>query len=385
METLWTRLRQASEGPTLPWSKRRRKCLTHAAHVNVSKMSGGTTHGDLRSIESSVASARNPEQRRGTTQIVSLPEESVEVVKVYLDNRPETTDSVRMLTDEVSQIQEVRYCLKTLREQMAARQNNNVKKYPANGYTVHNTAPIGNGNNNCNNYADHNEDVENHVQNLREETKRLHAQIEAMESRHREERHRLQAESEERRADLATQSERLRRAEAESVERGRRVEGLQRLLGNTEAESGLLRDRVAAERAELLRLRAQGGEGKEEEDRCSQLETEVALHKEKIHHLDDMLKSQQRKVRQMIEQLQNSRTVLQERDRTIGDLEEKMAFLEAENRELHDHMEHLLSGREPPPLKSAENKPVVIYSKPLMPSTHGNKSLPFIKVIEIKS
>ncbi|KTG44498.1 hypothetical protein cypCar_00014197, partial [Cyprinus carpio] len=30
-----------------------------------------------------------------------------------------------MLTDEVTQVQEVRYCLKTLREQMAARQNNN--------------------------------------------------------------------------------------------------------------------------------------------------------------------------------------------------------------------------------------------------------------------
>ncbi|XP_077599444.1 tuftelin 1b isoform X2 [Stigmatopora nigra] len=379
METLWSRLR--------PWSKRRRKCLTHATHGNVSKMSGGTTQGDLRFTGSSVASARNPEQQRGTAHIVSLPEESVEVVKVYLDNRPETTDSVKMLTDEVSQIQEVRYCLKTLREQMAARQNNNVKKYPANSYAVHNTAPIVNGNNNCNNYADHNEDVDNHVQNLREESKRLHAQIKAMESRHREERHRLQAESEQRRADLAAQSERLRRAEAESAERGRRVEELQGLLGNTEAESGLLRDRVAAERAELLRLRAQGqgGEGKEEEDRCSQLQTEVVLHKEKIHHLDDMLKSQQRKVRHMIEQLQNSRTVLQERDRTLGDLEEKVAFLEAENRELHAHMEHLLSGQEPPPLKCAENKPVVIYSKPLTPSTHGNKPLPFIKVIEIKS
>lgn len=37
--------------------------------------------------------------------------------------------------------------------------------------------------------------------------------------------------------------------------------------------------------------------------RCAELEKEVATLKEKIHHLDDMLKSQQRKVRHMIEQV----------------------------------------------------------------------------------
>lgn len=37
--------------------------------------------------------------------------------------------------------------------------------------------------------------------------------------------------------------------------------------------------------------------------RCAELEKELAMQKEKIHHLDDMLKSQQRKVRHMIEQV----------------------------------------------------------------------------------
>lgn len=37
--------------------------------------------------------------------------------------------------------------------------------------------------------------------------------------------------------------------------------------------------------------------------RCAELEKEVAALKEKIHHLDDMLKSQQRKIRLMIEQV----------------------------------------------------------------------------------
>lgn len=37
--------------------------------------------------------------------------------------------------------------------------------------------------------------------------------------------------------------------------------------------------------------------------RLEELEKENAVLKEKIHHLDDMLKSQQRKLRQMIEQV----------------------------------------------------------------------------------
>ena len=41
--------------------------------------------------------------------------------------------------------------------------------------------------------------------------------------------------------------------------------------------------------------------------RAEQLEKEVAVLKEKIHHLDDMLKCQQRKVRHMIEQVRFER------------------------------------------------------------------------------
>lgn len=41
--------------------------------------------------------------------------------------------------------------------------------------------------------------------------------------------------------------------------------------------------------------------------RAASLEKEVAGLREKIHHLDDMLKSQQRKVRQMIEQVNRAR------------------------------------------------------------------------------
>lgn len=328
-----------------------------------------------------------PEKQEETFELITPTEEKVEVIKVYLEARPKKTESVRMLTDEVTQIQEVRYCLKTLREQMAARQNSKNHKYPVNGIRVNKPSSqpaVTNGNTVLIESDAHVEDNQEESVRLREASKRLYAQLKEMEKRHQEEREKLQAESNAYFLRLADQSEQLQKAEEKSEERGQKVEELQRLLGSMEIESGILKDKMAAQEAELQQLKADREE-EQKEKRRAELEREVAVLKEKIHHLDDMLKSQQRKVRHMIEQLQNSRTVIQERDRVIMDLEEKVAFLEAENREMHDHMEYFLAGQDPLSLTSTENKPEIVYSKPLTPSTQSNKALPFIKVIETKS
>ncbi|KAK1880749.1 Tuftelin [Dissostichus eleginoides] len=295
-----------------------------------------TGNSERHSNKENVVAEGPPQKAEEKEETLVTPtEEKVEVITVYLEARPEAAESVKMLTDEVSQIQEVRYCLKTLREQMAARQNTNNNKYPANGFRVHvpgsqpalqtrpqvqvvrHIEPNGACHfvSACSQVGDNQEESVR----LREATRRLYSQLKEMEKRHQEEKERMQAEAEEC--------------------------GVRRLLGNMEIESGFLRDKMAAGEAELLQLRADGEESEESEKRCEQLETEVAGLKEKIHHLDDMLKSQQRKVRHMIEQLQNSRTVIQERDRFIRDLEEKVAFLEAENRQMHDHMEYFLAGQ----------------------------------------
>ncbi|XP_033980401.1 tuftelin 1b [Trematomus bernacchii] len=346
-----------------------------------------TGNSERHSNKENVVAEGPPQKAEEKEETLITPtEEKVEVITVYLEARPEAAESVKMLTDEVSQIQEVRYCLKTLREQMAARQNTNNNKYPANGFRVHvpgSQPAVTNGNTVLPKSEAQVGDNQEESVRLREATRRLYSQLKEMEKRHQEEKERMQAEAEECGVRVAEQSARLQKVEEQSEERGQQVEELQRLLGNMEIESGVLRDKMAAGEAELLQLRADGEESEESEERCEQLETEVAVLKEKIHHLDDMLKSQQRKVRHMIEQLQNSRTVIQERDRFIGDLEEKVAFLEAENRQMHDHMEYFLAGQEP--LTPTENKPEVVYSKTLTPTSPTNKTLPFIKVIEIMS
>ncbi|XP_029023860.1 tuftelin 1b isoform X2 [Betta splendens] len=328
---------------------------------------------------------RKPEEQEETLTLIPPTGGKVQVVSVSVGEA-----CVGMLTDEATQIQEVRYCLKTLREQMAARQNSNNNKgerkpspHPANGLRLNRpgsrpavTAETAVGPES----SAHEESVK-----IREATRRLYAQLKEMDKKHQEEREKLQAESSDYRTQLDEQSERLQKAEKQSEERGQRVEELQRLLGGMEAENLALKEKMAAGEAELLQLKENAEGGEEATERCAELEKEVAMLKEKIHHLDDMLRCQQRKVRQMIEQLQNSRTVIQERDRVIGDLEEKLAYLEAENREMHDRIQYYLAGQDLPPLTSTENKPEIVYSKPLTPTSSTNKNLPFIKVIEIKS
>ncbi|XP_072423809.1 uncharacterized protein [Chiloscyllium punctatum] len=56
-----------------------------------------------------------------------------------------------------------------------------------------------------------------------------------------------------------------------------------------------------------------------------------------------MLKSQQRKVRQMIEQMQSSRTQIEEKDLLIQQLQERVEHLESENREMQDRLEYVTS------------------------------------------
>ncbi|XP_069372832.1 tuftelin 1b isoform X2 [Paralichthys olivaceus] len=416
MGSMWKKIRQVTDGKMLRFSSANAKCLPEGGVIIFSEMSGavkqtlgsGEEKNDrcrrlrltlqdqhqsgctLGNKESSIAVVppQKPVEQEETLELIAPIDEKVEIIKVYLESCPKTAESIRMLTDEVSQIQEVRYCLKTLREQMAARQISNNNKCPANGFRVNLTSSqpaVSNGNTVLIGSNAHVADNQEESVKLREVTKRLYAQLKDMEKRHQEERQRLQAESNEYHTRLAEQSEQLQKAEEQSEERGLQVEELQRLLEGMELESGILKDKMAAGEVALLQLKASREEGEEREQRCAVLEKEVAILKEKIHHLDDMLKCQQRKVRHMIEQLQNSRTVIQERDRVIGDLEEKVAFLEAENREMHDHMEYFLAGQNPPPLTSTENKPEVVYSKPLTPTTQTNKALPFIKVIEIKS
>ncbi|NXL93621.1 TUFT1 protein, partial [Alectura lathami] len=158
------------------------------------------------------------------------------------------------------------------------------------------------------------------------------------------------------------------------------VEELQRLLAGMEKEHRTLLLKMKEGEAELARLSGVEGDKLAEQDRSAKLEKEVATLREKIHHLDDMLKSQQRKVRQMIEQLQNSKTVIQAKDAVIQELKEKVAYLEAENLEMHDRIEHLIEKQVSRGGHSSRARSKSEYVSSKRPT--GPKPLPLIRVVE---
>uniref|UniRef100_A0A9J8DKX7 Tuftelin 1a n=1 Tax=Cyprinus carpio carpio TaxID=630221 RepID=A0A9J8DKX7_CYPCA len=285
------------------------------------------------------------------SDLIKQSEDQGEVIKVYLEDRKEAQvrhqQSLKMLSEEVSQIQEVRYCLKNLREQMAAKSHRTEHKLVLSGPRKVNGTHS--------------------------------ALTKALNGLER------QAEAQQYKQQLSEQSEYLKRVQQSKEQQDQQIEDLQRLMGGMDQESSTLRDQLMTKEAELLQLRELREEGHAGRERLEELEKENAILKEKIHHLDDMLKSQQRKLRQMIEQLQNSRMVIQERDRAIRELEEKVAMLEAENKQMRDQMDYYLGSQRSNSYLPSDGNAQIVYSKPLRPSTQTNKSLPFIKVIEIKS
>ncbi|XP_026576031.1 tuftelin isoform X2 [Pseudonaja textilis] len=218
---------------------------------------------------------------------------------------------------------------------------------------------------------------------MRETTKRLFSKLQEAEKRHQSDRAAYETSISHYRREAEHSGIALRKAETELEMKDLKLEELQRLLTGMEKEHQILLQKVRDGEMQLEDLRSSEKDKAAEQERSAKLEKEVAGLREKIHHLDDMLKSQQRKVRQMIEQLQNSKTVIQSKDSIIHELKERVAYLEAENLEMHDRMEHLIEKQANPGTfhsrtrSKSETVSSKRFTKPL-----GPKPLPLIRVLE---
>ncbi|KAJ7307246.1 hypothetical protein JRQ81_009242 [Phrynocephalus forsythii] len=218
---------------------------------------------------------------------------------------------------------------------------------------------------------------------MRETTKRLFSKLQEAEKRHQSDRAAYETSISHYRREAEQSGWALRKAEDDLQEKDLKLDELQRLLTGMEKEHQALLRKMNEGEAELEQLRSAERDKLEEQERSAKLEKEVAILREKIHHLDDMLKSQQRKVRQMIEQLQNSKTVIQSKEGIIQELKERVAYLEAENLEMHDRMEHLIEKQANPdaPGPRPRSKSEFLSSKRLTKAV-GPKPLPLIRVVE---
>ncbi|XP_058516252.1 tuftelin isoform X2 [Ochotona princeps] len=294
-----------------------------------------------------------------------------EIIKVYLKGRSGDKmiheKNINQLKSEVQYIQEARNCLQKLREDISSK----LDRDPG-GTSQRQEIQL-----QADTYA--NEDAES----LRQTVRDLLAKLQEVERQHQSDRvafevtlSRYQREAEQSNMALQREEGRAEQKEAEVIE-------LQRRLLGMETEHQALLAKVREGEVALEELQSKNADCQMERDKAATLEKEVAGLREKIHHLDDMLKSQQRKVRQMIEQLQNSKSVIQSKDATIQELKEKVAYLEAENLEMHDRMEHLIekqishSNFSTQTRAKTENLGSVRISKPPSP-----KPMPLIRVVE---
>lgn len=295
--------------------------------------------------------------------------------------------SVNQLKSEVQYIQEARNCLQKLREDISSkldrdpgdtvrRQEIQVVLDKPNGLSQSPTAP-------CSSPAEVDPYANEGIESLRRSVRDLNAKLREAERQHQADRvafevtlSRYQREAEQSNLALQREEDRVAQKEAEIGE-------LQRRLLGMETEHQALLAKVEEGEMALEELRSKNTDCQAERDKAASLEKEVAGLREKIHHLDDMLKSQQRKVRQMIEQLQNSKAVIQSKDTTIQELKEKVAYLEAENLEMHDRIEHLIEKQvshgnfSTQTRAKTENLGSIRISKPPSP-----KPMPLIRVVE---
>lgn len=325
------------------------------------------------------------------SELVESHDGHEEIIKVYLKGRSGDKmiheKNINQLKSEVQYIQEARNCLQKLREDISSKldrspgdplhqQEIQVVLEKPNGFsqspmTLYSSPP------------EVDPSMSEDVESLKKTVQGLLAKLREAEQRHQSDRvafevtlSRYQREAEQSNVALQREEDRVEQKAAEIGE-------LQRRLLGMEAEHQALLVKVREGDMALEELRIKNADCQAEREKSASLEKEVAGFREKIHHLDDMLKSQQRKVRQMIEQLQNSKAVIQSKDATIQELKEKIAYLEAENLEMHDRMEHLIEKQvshgnfSTQTRAKTENLGSVRISKPPSP-----KPLPLIRVVE---
>ncbi|XP_077803159.1 tuftelin isoform X4 [Macaca mulatta] len=329
------------------------------------------------------------------SELVESHDGHEEIIKVYLKGRSGDKmiheKNINQLKSEVQYIQEARNCLQKLREDISSkldrdlgdslhRQEIQVVLEKPNGFSQSPTALYSSP-------PEVDTCINEDVESLRKTVQDLLAKLQEAERQHQSDRvafevtlSRYQREAEQSNVALQREEDRVEQKEAEVGE-------LQRRLLGMETEHQALLAKVREGEVALEELRSNNADCQAEREKAAALEKEVAGLREKIHHLDDMLKSQQRKVRQMIEQLQNSKAVIQSKDATIQELKEKIAYLEAEivlqNLEMHDRMEHLIEkqishGNFSTQARAKTDNPGSIrISKPPSP-----KPMPVIRVVE---
>nr|XP_055065815.1 myocardial zonula adherens protein-like isoform X1 [Misgurnus anguillicaudatus]XP_055065824.1 myocardial zonula adherens protein-like isoform X1 [Misgurnus anguillicaudatus]XP_055065831.1 myocardial zonula adherens protein-like isoform X1 [Misgurnus anguillicaudatus]XP_055065840.1 myocardial zonula adherens protein-like isoform X1 [Misgurnus anguillicaudatus]XP_055065847.1 myocardial zonula adherens protein-like isoform X1 [Misgurnus anguillicaudatus]XP_055065857.1 myocardial zonula adheren len=167
---------------------------------------------------------------------------------------------------------------------------------------------------------------------LREQQKKYVEEIEALQA---------QLDDYMRRLEEAEKNAKI--AEAKIAERDQRIIEVERLLSCMAQEKGDLINKLYDCEQRLRGLDQVDHADKAVTKQSEQLKGEAAELKERIKHLNDMVFSQQRKVKTMIEEVETLRGQVAQKDMFITELLDRIAIVECENNELEDKLKYFMS------------------------------------------
>ncbi|KAG2470356.1 MYZAP protein, partial [Polypterus senegalus] len=197
---------------------------------------------------------------------------------------------------------------------------------------------------------------------LRDLTRNLHSEHEY---KLREEQQRYQAELEALQAQVTSYvlqieeaNRKVKETEEKITERDQRIGELDKFISRMEKEREILQRSLEEKEYALVRIRlADEPDSLAHNKRSQQLEEEASSLRERIKHLDNMVHCQQRKVKQMIEEIERLRDKIMQKDLYIEHLLERICAVECENKELQDKLNYLLS-RNNVPRSPAETREI---------------------------
>ncbi|XP_035114586.2 myocardial zonula adherens protein isoform X1 [Callithrix jacchus] len=174
---------------------------------------------------------------------------------------------------------------------------------------------------------------------MREMTKKLYSQyqekLQEEQRRHNAEKEALLEETNSFLKAIEEANKKMQAAEISLEEKDQRIGELDRLIERMEKERHQLQLQLLEHETEMS-----GEVPDADKERYQQLEEASASLRERIRHLDDMVHCQQKKVKQMVEEIESLKKKLQQKQLLILQLLEKVSFLEGENNELQSRLDY---------------------------------------------
>ncbi|XP_059391132.1 myocardial zonula adherens protein isoform X2 [Carassius carassius] len=161
--------------------------------------------------------------------------------------------------------------------------------------------------------------------------KEYEEQLQEQQRKYREEIEALQAQLDDYMKRLEEAERNAQIAEAKIAERDQRITEVERLLNCMAQEKGDLIQKLCECEQRLRGLDETDHADKAVAKQSEQLKEEAAELRERIKHLNDMVFSQQRKVKAMIEEVETLRATVAQKDMFISELLDRIAIVECES------------------------------------------------------